>query len=113
MKICDIIEKLNLTVFAEGNKDAFADGVFCCDVPSLALSKLEKDKIWVSVIGNVNSVAVAYRCECPCIVLAHSVQPVDEIAVTEAKAHGIWLLGCDESIFDTALNIHKAINSEN
>lgn len=112
MEVLKAAELLGLKVFSNGRIDAEIKNVFCCDIPSISLSKLPRDSAWVTVLGNLNSVAVAFSAGAPCIVLPYGIAPVDEKTIDSAKEHGIWILGSDKDIFITAIDIHNIINNQ-
>lgn len=60
--------------------DREADRVFCCDLLSFVMGRARPDSAWVTVMGNVNAVAVAVLADTACIVLAENA-PLDGEAV--------------------------------
>ena len=64
---------------------------------------------WVTVMGNMNSVAVASLAEIGAIILADGITP-DDNALKRAEENGINIFLSEKAVFDTALEIHKAIN---
>ncbi len=102
-------ELLNLgfTPAVMANGDAEISGVYCCDLLSIVMGKAPAGAAWVTVMGNVNSVAVASLTEVGAIILADGVKP-DENALKKAEENGINILLSSEPIFDTALKIEKA-----
>ena len=43
---------------------------YCCDLLSFVMGRAPADCAWVTVMGNVNAVAVAVLADCACIILA-------------------------------------------
>src|SRR5699024_3555956 len=54
-----ILELPDLKVLAEGNPERKLSKVFCCDLLSIAMGKAPADGVWVTVMGNKNTLAVA------------------------------------------------------
>lgn len=77
---------------------------FCCDLLSIAMSKTPAGSAWVTVMGNVNTLAVASLTEAACVILAEGAA-IDEMASQKAKAEGITVLQTEEPIFETAVQI--------
>lgn len=102
-------ELLNLgfTPAVMANGDAEISGVYCCDLLSIVMGKAPAGAAWVTVMGNINSVAVASLTEVGAIILADGVKP-DENALKKAEENGINILLSKEPIFDTALKIEQA-----
>ena len=74
---------------------------FCCDLLSIAMGKAPTGCAWVTVMGNINTLAVATLTEAACIILAEGIQ-LDQMAMTKAKEQGITVLGSNKPIYDTA-----------
>ena len=82
--------------------------VYSCDLLSFAMGRAPADSAWVTIIGNVNAVAVASLADVACVVLADGVSPDNE-AVQRASQQGIPLLLSPDPIFETALQIHTLL----
>ena len=82
---------------------------YCCDLLSIVMGKAPAGCAWVTVMGNMNSVAVASLAEIGAIILADGVKP-DANAIKRAEENGINIYLSDDPVFDTALKIHKALN---
>ncbi len=108
MKALVLAEKLNLKVYNEG-EDKEITGVYCCDLLSVVMGKGKPDSAWVTVMGNINSAAVAVLVDIGVIVLAENTKP-DENLLNKAKDENLTILGSEEPIFETALKIYKELN---
>ena len=87
--------------------------LFCCDLLSIAMSKAPAGCAWVTVMGNVNAVAVAALADVACIVLAEgAVLDEHPAALNKAKQQGITVMETGLPIFDTALLIYKRLNPD-
>lgn len=94
-------------VVNEGNDtDREISKIFCCDMLSIAMSRAPLGCAWVTVMGNINTLAVSSLCDAACIVLAEGVH-LDEPASAKAKLKGICVLSTDMPEFDAALKIHE------
>ena len=106
MTVKELAEKLNLEIINLANNDLKISGVYCCDLLSIVMGKAFKDCAWVTVMGNINSIAVASLVEIGVIVLADGITP-DENAVNKAKENNINVLVSKENIFNTALKVNN------
>ena len=86
------------------------ESVFCCDLLSLAMSRARAGCAWVTVMGNVNTIAVATLADVSCVVMAEGVQ-LDETARARAKEQGVTVLATEEPVFEAALNIYRELES--
>ena len=85
--------------------------VYCCDLLSWAMSRAPEDSAWVTVMGNVNTMAVCLLADCACVILAEGVRPDGQLA-EKAAEQDIALLGSGEPVFETALKIYRALSGE-
>ena len=107
MKLQRILELPECHVLAEGNPDREISRVFCCDLLSIAMGKAPADGVWVTVMGNRNTLAVASLTDTACIILAEGVS-LDEETLKKAREEGIAVLSTDLPVFDAALKVYQA-----
>ncbi len=107
MKLQKISELPECRTLSGGDPNRTVSRVFCCDLLSIAMSKAPADGVWVTVMGNKNTLAVASLTDIACIVLAEGVS-LDEGTLAKAKEEGIAVLATELPIFDIALEIHQA-----
>lgn len=107
MKLKDILTLPECRVLAEGDPQRQLSRVFCCDLLSIAMGKAPADGVWVTVMGNRNTLAVASLTDTACIVLAEGVS-LDEGTLAKAEEEGITVLSTDLPSFDIALEIYQA-----
>ena len=107
MKLKDILKLPECRVLAEGDPQRELSRVFCCDLLSIAMGKAPADGVWVTVMGNRNTLAVASLTDTACIVLAEGVS-LDEGSLAKAEEEGIAVLSTDLPSFDIALEIYQA-----
>ena len=84
-----------------GDGSSTANAVFCCDLLSIVMGKLPSESVWVTVMGNRNSIAVAVLAECGCIVLAEG-RPLDDDAREKADEENISVLATMLPVFEAA-----------
>ena len=111
MTVKDIVEKCNLDVINMGDENAEITGVYCCDLLSVVMGKAFQGCAWITVMGNINSIAVATLADISCIVLADT-SALDETAFAKAQQQGVTVLKSNKPIFETALSIHKACGND-
>ena len=108
MKVKDFAEKLGLSVLCEGDMDRECEGCYSGDLLSWVMSRAKENDIWLTVMGNVNSVAVAVLTDCACIVLTES-SPIDEDAVMRAELQGVTVLQSDKNAYTLSVLISKLL----
>ena len=110
MKVQDLINQPGFQVQNQGEnlqREIFTP--YCCDLLSIAMGKMPADSAWVTVMGNINTLAVATLADAACIVLAEGSR-LDEPALNKAKEQGITVLATELPIFDAALLLYKKLH---
>ena len=92
-----------------GDLDRPIQSVFCCDLLSIAMGKAPAGSAWVTVMGNINTLAVVALTDAACVVLSSSVQ-LDETAKAKAAQQQITVLSTDQPTFEAALAIHQRLH---
>ena len=110
MKKRDFLSTCNFKIVNEGNDfDVEVLTPFCCDLLSIAMSKVPVGAAWVTVMGNLNTLAVATLTEATCVILAEGVT-LDEVALKKAESEGVTILETDLPIFSAALRVYRLIH---
>lgn len=107
MKVFELEKLKEFTLLSE-SKDSEITGVFCCDLLSIAMGKAPAGSAWVTVMANVNTLAVASLTDVACIILAEGVA-FDTFLIEKAKEEGIAVYKTDLPIFDAALLIKNSL----
>lgn len=80
-------------------------GVYCCDLLSIAMTKVPTGAAWVTVMSNLNTLAVASLTEAACVILAEGAA-VEESLLERAKQQGICLFRTEQPVFEAALGVY-------
>ncbi len=109
MTVAQLIETNLFKLVWQGDDTTTAiTKVFCCDLLSIAMGKAPEGGAWVTVMGNMNTLAVASLTETACIILAENAQ-LDALALKKAQEQGITVLQTEIAIFEAALQIHNLL----
>lgn len=109
MTVREIADLNGFEVVNEGeNGEQKIEKVFCCDLLSIAMGRAPADCAWVTVMGNINTLAVASLAGAACVILAEGVE-LDEVSLTKAGQQGIWVFKTEQPVFEAALNIHERL----
>ena len=110
MTIQDLISTNKFEVINEGeNLQRTITEPYCCDLLSIAMGNAPAGCAWCTVMGNMNTLAVASLTESGCVILCGSAN-ADENMKLKAHSEGITLLKTEEAIFPTALWIYQQLN---
>lgn len=109
MTVAELINKDIFKVLVEGEETSADIGkVFCCDLLSIAMSRASAGCAWVTVMGNINTLAVATLTDAACIILAEGID-LDDAALAKAKEEGITVLQTELPVFEAALAVHELL----
>lgn len=108
MKLSEFVEKCGFELVTPVTEDCELTQVYCCDLLSFAMTRNPVGSVWVTVMGNINSVAVAVLTEGGCIVVAEDAA-IDEAAVEKATQQGVCILKTNKPVFEAALEAHNLI----
>lgn len=107
MKVSELVKELNLTVLTDKDyTDKEIKGCYVGDLLSWVMGRAELGDAWVTIMSNVNIVAVAALVDMACVILAEGVA-VDKEVIDKANSQGIILLSTDKNSYETAVKIHK------
>lgn len=110
MTVQDLIDSKRFDIVNIGAcTDRQIEVPFCCDLLSIAMGRAPAGCAWVTVMGNMNTLAVASLADAACIILAEGVMP-DEMALKKAKEQEITVFQTEETIFDAALWIYQQLH---
>jgi hypothetical protein len=109
MKIKDVIEKTGFKTVVEGDPDREVNSVYCCDLLSWVMGRAPADSAWLTVMGNMNAIAVAVLADISLIVLAENAA-VDAAAIAKATQQGVFVIKTEKPAFEAGLIIHELLN---
>lgn len=110
MTVSKLKSQLNLTCLCceDIAADKEIDGCYCGDLLSWVMSRAEPGNIWLTVMGNVNSIGVAVLADISCIILTENAA-LDEDARNRAEQQGVVILTSDKNSYQLAGEISKLI----
>ncbi len=83
---------------------------FCCDLLSIAMSRAPQGAAWVTVMANINTLAVASLTECACIILAEGAA-FDQVCQEKALQEGIPVFATPLPVFEAALKVWQLLQT--
>ena len=108
MTVQQLTETLGLRIFCMPDGDRTVVGGYAGDLLSWVMGRLEADRAWVTIMSNVNVVAVATLTDPACVILSEGVLP-DEEMLKKATENGMNLLGCEASTFEISARISQLL----
>lgn len=106
MTVKELAVALDCKVFCMPNGDREITGGYAGDLLSWVMGRANSGDIWVTIMSNVNIVAVASLADPSCILVSEGVELDDEI-VQKAMSVGVNVLGSKEDTFALCARISK------
>ena len=86
------------------DKDRIVSGAYVGDLLSWVMGRAKADDAWITIMSNLNVIAVATLADVSCVIFAEGVTPDDEL-IQVARAKGVNLLSSPDSSYDVAVKI--------
>ena len=91
MTVAEISKTLSLDIISSGDVERELSGVYIGDLLSWVMGRAEENCAWITIMSNVNVVAVASLADVACVILAEGVVLPDDVRAT-ASQKGINVL---------------------
>ena len=108
MTVKNFAEKTGFKVVSLPSPDRCIEGVYIGDLLSWVMGKAKADDAWITIMSNINVLAVATLADISCIVLAEGVM-LDEDTMCAAESKGVNVLSTELSAYSAALKISELI----
>ena len=108
MTVKTLCDELGWTVLTEGDLSREITGCYCGDLLSWVMSKAKDGDCWLTVMGNINAVAVAVLTDCACIVLTENAA-LDDEAKARAEQQNVTILTTELNAYQAAVALSKRL----
>jgi len=109
MKISELIEKTGFSLATRNlETEAEVTGVYCGDLLSWVMGRAREDNAWITIMSNVNVVAVATLADTAVVILAEGVELPGDVQAT-ARAKGVNILSISMPAYETALALSELL----
>lgn len=108
MTVKDIIERCSLSLIHGADTSRAVEGVYAGDLLSWVMGHGEYGQCLVTIMSNVNVLAVASLLDLSCVILAEGVKP-DEEFISIAKEKEINILCSSDSTFTICTKLYEAL----
>ena len=108
MTVKEFADALALKVLVEGDMEREITGCYIGDLLSWVMGRAPEDCAWLTVMGNINSIAVATLADVSCIILVENAA-LDDNARQKAEMHGVNILTTEENAYRLAVKISKLL----
>ena len=108
MTVNQLCEKsgFEAVVLADGEREVC--GCYIGDLLSWVMGRAKADDAWITIMSNINIVAVASLADVACIILAEGVQ-LDRAVTETANAKGVNILSCSMPAYEAAKTFFEKV----
>lgn len=108
MTVEELSQKAELKAVNLPDGDRVVDGAYCGDLLSWVMGRAESDNAWITIMTNLNVIAVASLSDVSCVILTEGVR-LDDDALKAAQDKQINILSSEKSSYETANIIGRLI----
>lgn len=101
MTVKELLENNSLSVITMPFPEREISGCYIGDLLSWVMGRAEEGDCWITIMSNVNTIAVATLTGVACVILAEGVA-LDADALKKAEENGINVLSSSVSAFETS-----------
>ena len=101
MTVTELQEALSLTPISLPEGDREAEGVYVGDLLSWVMGLAQSGNVWLTIMSNLNIVAVATLSDVSCILLCEGVT-LEESVKNTAEAKGVNIFSTDMTAYEAA-----------
>lgn len=105
MKVSQLKEKFGFSLLTDEKfSDREIDGCYVGDLLSWVMGKAQADNVWLTIMNNINIVAVASLVDVACIVLCEDVK-IDETVLQKANSQNIIIFSSKLTAYEIAVKL--------
>ena len=108
MTVEELAKKTGLATVTLPEPEREISGAYIGDLLSWVMGRASSDNAWITIMSNLNVIAVATLADVSCVIFAEGVMPDGEL-VSVAKEKGVNLLVSSEPAYETALRISEYV----
>ena len=108
MTVNELAQMTGFTAVAMPDGEREIKGVYIGDLLSWVMGRAKADDAWITIMSNINIVAVASLADTACVILAENVG-LDASVVETANAKGVNILTAGMPAFETAMALGALI----
>ena len=102
MTVKELSDFCSFDVINLADPDREVSGCYIGDLLSWVMGRAQEDNAWITIMSNVNVIAVASLSDVSCVILAEGVT-LDQDVKNTAVQKGINVLSSKKPIYETAL----------
>lgn len=110
MTVSDFQSKYNLDILALPDPEREITGAYTGDLLSWVMGRAKPDQAWVTIMTNINVLAVASLIDLSVVICCESSRPEQDV-IDAANAKGINMLLAREPAYEICVALSNALSS--
>lgn len=106
MRVIEILEKIEGNVVTKNTTDAAFEGVYAGDLLSHVMAHAKENNLFLTIMANINAIAVASLLDLPVVVFAEGVSPTLEM-IQKADEESICIVTTKLNVVDVIRKIYS------
>ncbi len=108
MNVAKLCEIAGFSAVSIPHPEREVNGAYCGDLLSWVMGRACKDNAWITIMSNINVIAVATLADVSCVIICENVK-LDEEVLNVAKEKKVNILLSKSNAYDTAVKISGII----
>lgn len=108
MTVNRLAQELGLETLSLADGEREITGAYAGDLLSWVMGRAQEGDVWITIMTNINTVAVASLVDVACVIIAEGCEPEPNVLET-ARNKGINLLRSGKTTFELCAEIHGKI----
>jgi serine kinase of HPr protein (carbohydrate metabolism regulator) len=108
MTVKELAERLSLKTLTSPDESREVLGCYAGDLLSWVMGRAKSDDAWVTIMTNVNIIAVAMLADVSCVIIAESAE-IEKDVIEKASEKGINLYTSDKTVYQLCAEISKLV----
>lgn len=106
MTVSELSKNNLLTVLCMPDEQRVISGAYIGDLLSWVMGRAKEGNVWITIMSNSNTVAVASLADVSCVILAEGVT-LDGSVIETAKQNNINIFSTDLTAYEVAVMLSK------
>ncbi len=113
MTVAEIARDLEMDVVSGAAlTDRQIGGVYVGDLLSWVMSHAKDDDLWITVLTNLNTVAVAVLSNVACVVIPEGIE-VEEATARKAETENVIILRSKMTAYEICIKVYEKLKNQN
>ena len=105
MRVIEILDKIKGTI-KTSSQDAEFEGIYAGDLLSHVMAHAKENNLFLTIMANINAIAVASLLDMPVVVFAEGVNPTEEM-IQKADDENIMVISTPLNVVEVIRKIYE------